>query len=120
MLLNDSQLLRIANSLTIEQVSSLAIKLGASQNKLEELKAEHRLTYMIKFHSLRICRENNKRCCDFLKAMKTADIDIHRMCQVIANELKTIRDQISPIKYKCIVICKEYISYICNFKYLMQ
>ena len=115
MLLNDSQLLRLANSLTKEQVSALAVQLGASQNKLEDLKDEHRLSSIFKFLSLRICKDN-KRCCDFLEAMRTTDIDIHRMCQVFANKLETIRDQICLIKYKCIIIRKEYISYLSNFK----
>ncbi|VDI51005.1 Hypothetical predicted protein [Mytilus galloprovincialis] len=84
MLLNDSQLLRICNSLTKEEVRSLAFNLGVSNTKLDAIDSDS--ISMIKFYSLRICREKNKSCKDFVKAMEAAEINRHTMCQILRQE----------------------------------
>ncbi|VDI07032.1 Hypothetical predicted protein [Mytilus galloprovincialis] len=84
MLLNDSQLLRICNSLTKEEVRSLAINLGVSNTKLDAIDVDS--IPMHKFYSLRICREKNKSCKDFVKAMEAAEINRHAMCQIRRQE----------------------------------
>ncbi|XP_063436433.1 uncharacterized protein LOC134717866 [Mytilus trossulus] len=84
MLLNDAQLLRICNSLTKEDVRCLALNLGVSNTKLDAIDSDS--TSMIKFYSLRICREKNKSCKDFVKAMEAADINRHTMCQILRQE----------------------------------
>lgn len=80
MLLNDSQLLRICNSLTMEDVRSLAFNLGVSNTTLDAIGVDS--IPMNKFYSLRICREKNKTCKDFVKAMEAAEINRHIMCEV--------------------------------------
>lgn len=84
MLLNDSQLLLICNSLTKEEVRSLAFNLGVSNTKLDAIDSDY--ISMKKFYSLRICREKNKSCKDFVKAMEAADINRHTMCQILRQE----------------------------------
>lgn len=79
--LNDSQLLRICNSLTREEIRNLAINLGVSNIELDTIATEY--ISMIKFYSLRFCKEKNKSCEDFLNAMEAAEINKHTMCQVI-------------------------------------
>ncbi|CAC5384722.1 unnamed protein product [Mytilus coruscus] len=81
MLLNDSQLLRICNSLTKEEVRSLAVNLGITYPEFDAIDTDS--TSMLKFYSLRLCREKNKSCKDFVKAMETAEINRHTMCQII-------------------------------------
>lgn len=80
MLPNDAQLLRISNSLTKEEVRSLAVNLGISNPELDAIDTDS--SSMLKFYSLRICREKNKSCKDFVKAMEAAEINGHTMCQV--------------------------------------
>ncbi|VDI22383.1 Hypothetical predicted protein, partial [Mytilus galloprovincialis] len=84
MLLNDSQLLRICNSLTKEEVRSLAFNLGVSNTKLDAIDIDS--IPMNKFYSLRVCREKNKSCNDFVKAMEAAEINRHAMCQILRQE----------------------------------
>ncbi|OPL20247.1 hypothetical protein AM593_07857, partial [Mytilus galloprovincialis] len=79
MLPNDAQLLRICNNLTKEEVRILAVNLGVSNPELDSIDTDS--TSMLKFYSLRICREKNKSCEDFVKAMEAADINGHTMCQ---------------------------------------
>ncbi|CAC5377186.1 unnamed protein product [Mytilus coruscus] len=82
MLLNDAQLLRICNSLTKDEVRKMAFHLGVSNTKLDAIGSDS--IPMNKFYSLRICREKYKSCKDFIKAMQTAKINRHTMCQVIS------------------------------------
>ncbi|XP_071139742.1 uncharacterized protein [Mytilus edulis] len=84
MLLKDSQLLRICNSLTKEEVRSLAFNLGVSNTKLDAIDSDS--ISMIKFYSLRLCREKNKSCKDFVNAMEAAEINRHTMCQILRQE----------------------------------
>ncbi|VDI31000.1 Hypothetical predicted protein, partial [Mytilus galloprovincialis] len=81
MLPNDAQLLRLCNCLTKEEVRSLAVNLGISNPEFDAIDADS--TSMLKFYSLRICREKNKSCKDFVKAMEAAEINGHTMCQVL-------------------------------------
>ncbi|XP_052084856.1 uncharacterized protein LOC127722050 isoform X2 [Mytilus californianus] len=84
MLLNDSQLLRICNSLTKEEVRSLAVNLGITFPEFDAIDTDS--TSMLKFYSLRMCREKNKSCKDFVKAMEAAEINRHTMCQILRQE----------------------------------
>ncbi|CAG2184937.1 unnamed protein product [Mytilus edulis] len=92
--LNDSQLLRICNSLTREEIRNLAINLGVSNIELDTIATEY--ISMIKFYSLRFCKEKNKSCEDFLNAMEAAEINKHTMCQILrqAEVLTDIPDRI--------------------------
>ncbi|XP_071140503.1 uncharacterized protein [Mytilus edulis] len=94
MLLNDAQLLRICNSLTKEEVRSLAVNLGISNPEFDAIDTDS--TSMLKFYSLRICREKNKSCKDFVKAMEAAEINGHTMCQILrqAEVLTELPDKI--------------------------
>ncbi|CAG2219825.1 unnamed protein product [Mytilus edulis] len=94
MLPNDAQLLRLCNCLTKEDVRSLAVNLGISNPEFDAIDADS--TSMLKFYSLRICREKNKSCKDFVKAMEAAEINGHTMCQILrqAEVLTELPDKI--------------------------
>lgn len=79
-LMSDSQLLRICNSLNREEVRCLSVFLGVSNPEIDDIVNQY--THMQKFYSLRICREKDKTCKDFVKAMEDAKINKHAMCQV--------------------------------------
>lgn len=81
MLPNDAQLIRICNNLTKEEVRSLAVHLGISYPDFDAIETD--TTAMLKFYSLRLCRENNKSCKDFINAMEASGINKHTMCQVL-------------------------------------
>ncbi|XP_076081691.1 uncharacterized protein LOC143052528 [Mytilus galloprovincialis] len=81
MLPNDAQLIRICNNLTKEEVRSLAVHLGISNPDFDAIETD--TTAMLKFYSLRLCRENNKSCKDFIIAMEASGINKHTMCQIL-------------------------------------
>ncbi|XP_071140870.1 uncharacterized protein [Mytilus edulis] len=84
MLLNDAQLLRISNCLTLDEVRKMAFHLGVSNTEIDAIGSDS--IPMNKFYSLRICREKNKSCRDFVKAMDAVKINRHTMCQILRQE----------------------------------
>ncbi|VDI07038.1 Hypothetical predicted protein [Mytilus galloprovincialis] len=84
MLLNDAQLLRISNSLTLDEVGKMAFDLGVSNTEIDAIGSD--FIPMNKFYSLRIFREKNKSCRDFVKAMDAVKINSHTMCQILRQE----------------------------------
>lgn len=83
MCLKDTELLRLSSNLIVEDVRQLAIYLGISNTKLDEIRQDfQRNSSMAKFAILRTCRDNNKACGDFIKAIEKAGFNIHTMCLV--------------------------------------
>lgn len=81
--LTDAELLRLSSNLTVEEIRQLAIHLGISNVKLDEIGQDFsRNSSMVKFASLRTCSDNNKLCGDFMKAITTAGLNKHTMCMV--------------------------------------
>ncbi|VDI48466.1 Hypothetical predicted protein [Mytilus galloprovincialis] len=86
--LTDAELLRLSSNLTVEEIRQLAIYLGISNVKLDEIGQDFsRNSSMVKFASLRTCSDNNKLCGDFMKAITTAGLNKHTMCMIVRQEI---------------------------------